>query len=408
MLIEVPSLSLFSGAGGLDLGLESAGFHPSLCVELDELCQQTLAANRPKWRLASPGDLHQLTMRQIALQAGIRKGDVGLVHGGPPCQPFSKSGFWANGDARRLKDPRAKTVSAMLDVTAHFLPEVLLIENVEGFAFEGKAEAFRLVCRRLKDINQRHRTNYKPVILKLNAVDFGVPQHRVRMFIVAHRGGKVIRPLEPRYFEWADGDPELSWRSAWDAIGHLNPDPSVELSAGGKWAELLPTIPEGQNYLWHTDRGGGEPIFGWRRRYWSFLLKLAKNRPSWTIQAAPGPATGPFHWSNRRLSTRELLCLQTFPEGFEVKGAYRDAHVQIGNAVPPALAAALGRHLRAEFWGRQMSSDVDAFVAPKRESCPPPESPTQVPRAFQKMKLDRTPHPGRGLGPGRTKKTIHS
>src|SRR3546814_15139025 len=60
----------------------------------------------------------------------------------------------------------------------------------------------------------------------------------------------------------------------------------------GKWADLLPSIPEGQNYLWHTERGGGIPLFGWRRRYWNFLLKLAKNKPSWTIQAQPGPATG--------------------------------------------------------------------------------------------------------------------
>ena len=74
-----------------------------------------------------------------------------------------------------------------------------------------------------------------------------------------------------------------------------------DLNVRGKWVGLLPSIPEGKNYLWHTSRGGGLPLFGWRTRYWTFLLKLAKNRPSWTIQAQPGPAVGPFHLSYKRL-----------------------------------------------------------------------------------------------------------
>ena len=96
-----------------------------------------------------------------------------------------------------------------------------------------------------------------------------------------------------------------------------------DLAVRGKWADLLPSIPEGSNYLHHTDRGEGMPLFGWRRRYWTFLLKLAKNRPSWTIQAQPGPAVGPFHWSNRRLSVRELSRLQTFPDDVNIVGGAR-------------------------------------------------------------------------------------
>src|SRR3712207_2104614 len=106
----------------------------------------------------------------------------------------------------------------------------------------------------------------------------------------------------------------------------------------GKWADLMPSIPEGRNYLWHTSRSGGLPLFGWRTRYWNFLLKLAKDQPSWTIQAQPGPATGPFHWESRKLSAAELGRLQTFPDGL-VYGCTR-AGVQrlAGNAVPSALA----------------------------------------------------------------------
>ena len=97
---------------------------------------------------------------------------------------------------------------------------------------------------------------------------------------------------------------------------------------------LLPTIPEGQNYLWHTERGGGEPLFGWRRRYWSFLLKLAKDLPSWTIQAQPGPATGPFHWDNRRLSVREMARMQTFPDNVVIKGEYAPGTCSASLAMP--------------------------------------------------------------------------
>ena len=87
------------------------------------------------------------------------------------------------------------------------------------------------------------------------------------------------------------------------------------LDDGGLLGGTAASIPEGQNYLWHTNRGGGQPLFGWRTRYWSFLLKLAKNQPSWTIQAQPGSSIGPFHWRNRKLSAHEMCRLQTFPDG---------------------------------------------------------------------------------------------
>src|SRR5206468_6143085 len=129
-----------------------------------------------------------------------------------------------------------------------------------------------------------------------------------------------------------------SYLTAWDAIGDFSQDSNdPDLAISGKWADLLPTIPEGKNYLWHTPRGGGEPLFGWRTRYWNFLLKLAKDQPSWTIQAQPGPAVGPFHWKSRRLSTRELCRLQTFPDDVVIVGDRMSLHRQVGNAVPSLL-----------------------------------------------------------------------
>ena len=125
---------------------------------------------------------------------------------------------------------------------------------------------------------------------------------------------------ETEGYRYSARDTLPAHRTTWDALADIEPNPGEDLALRGKWGDLLASIPEGNNYLWHTDRGGGKPLFGWRRRYWSFLLKLAKSRPSWTIQAQPGPAIGPFHWANRRLSMRELCRLQTFPDDVFIVG----------------------------------------------------------------------------------------
>ena len=146
------------------------------------------------------------------------------------------------------------------------------------------------------------------------------------------------------------GSPQTH-RTAWDALADVRPDPNENLEVRGKWGALLPTIPEGSNYLHHTDRGDGLPLFGWRRRYWSFLLKLAKSRPSWTVQAQPGPAIGPFHWESRRLSIRELCRIQTFPDDVKISGGRTAQQRQLGNAVPSLLAEVLGKEIGRQFLG---------------------------------------------------------
>jgi DNA (cytosine-5)-methyltransferase 1 len=393
-------ISLFTGAGGLDLGLEAAGFSVAICVEVDDDARRTLSENRPNWKLALPADIERISPREILSQANLQPGEVTLLAGGPPCQPFSKSANWSNGGKPGLGDPRANSLHGYLKVVEAVQPRVLLLENVRGLAENGRDEGgLKLLRDELHAINGRQGTQYQLQVIHLNAADYGVPQLRERVFIVASIDGRMLTVPPPTHGE---GEGLVPHRTAWDAIGELDKQTwPPELDPTGKWAGLLKSIPEGKNYLWHTPRGGGEPLFGWRTRYWSFLLKLSKRRPSWTIQAEPGPATGPFHWRNRLLSMEELARLQTFPYGYKFVGHRRSVHRQIGNAVPCALGELLGLEIR-----RQLLCEVGVrrhltLIPAQRNSCPRAHPRQSVPSSYLDLRGAHTDHPGTGLGPGK-------
>jgi len=402
-------ISLYTGAGGLDLGFEAAGFDTRVAVEFDSDAVKTLRHNRD-WTVIDD-DIHsdRASSTNILKASGLKVGDAALLIGGPPCQPFSKSGYWANGDALRLADPRASTLGAYLRVLRDTLPQAYLIENVPGLAFSSKDEGLAFLKKEIRKINKQTGSKYSFSTAVLRAVEFGVPQDRQRVFIIGHREGLEFEFPEPTHkvasaenviplFGSHDLAPALT---AWDAIGDLEDDGSLELALTGKWAELLATIPEGKNYLHHTDRGAGLPLFGWRRRYWSFLLKLAKGLPSWTIAAQPGPAIGPFHWKNRRLSAKELARLQTFPLEYEVLGSLRAAQKQIGNAVPSALAELLGLEIKRQFLGDKSTARAPLTLLPQRRAnTPPPEQVASVPAKYRKLAGDHEAHPGTGKGYG--------
>jgi DNA (cytosine-5)-methyltransferase 1 len=405
-------ISLYTGAGGLDLGLEAAGFDVAVCVEYDRDSAATIRANR-SWPVIQR-DIHSVSSTEILETAGLRVGDVDLLVGGPPCQPFSKSAYWATGDTKRLDDPRASTLEQFLRVLRDTKPQVFLLENVPGLGYKGKDEGLSKLSRVLKAINRDAGTNYRPCVKILSAVQYGVPQERERLFIVAHREGLGFEYPGPTHADVESGhDLTLEglhlepYRTAWDAIGDIEEDPAdPTLAVTGKWADLLPSIPEGSNYLHHTDRGDGVPLFGWRRRYWNFLLKLSKSRHSWTITAQPGPATGPFHWENRRLSPRELCRLQTFPDGYHVVGDVRSAHRQIGNAVPAALAESLGHAIRAHLLDeRYRMPRFPSLIPPRRGPVPPPESTRPVPNKYMTWRGTHEPHPGTGKGYSASERT---
>jgi DNA (cytosine-5)-methyltransferase 1 len=393
-------ISLYTGVGGLDFGFEAAGYETRVAVEWDAVACRTLRLNRP-WPVIE-GDIHQITSKQILKTAGLKVGAADVLIGGPPCQPFSKSGYWVNGDSRRLDDPRADTLAAYLRVLRDTQPKTFLLENVHGLAFKSKDEGLQHLLTGIESINRETGSNYKVSWKVLNASQYGVPQVRERVFLVANREGKQFTFPKPQFGKPEDiaKTPELlPLRRAWDAIGDLPLRPEEPgLVIGGKWGELLPTIPEGQNYLWHTNRGGGASLFGWRTRYWSFLLKLAKDQPSWTIQAQPGSAIGPFHWTSRRLSVQELCRLQTFPDAIKFDCGRTDVQRLIGNAVPSLLSEVLAREIAVQLLNAKPFRLPPTLLPPLRPLTLKPERPKPLPKRYAEMVGEHADHPGEGKG----------
>lgn len=359
------AISLFSGAGGLDLGAEQAGFSVSVAVEWDHDAADTMEKNaspyfgglrevlRADLAPLAVGDCRGITTADILRAGGFGRGDrPDLLIGGPPCVAFSKSGFWLDWK-RDGADPAADLLQAYTRVLAEARPRYFICENVYALTFRNRASgpAFSGLLKGIEAAGYRCRWAV------LNAADYGVPQLRPRLFIVGARKGDPLPELpDPGHHgSWErrrTGGGPLPHVTTGEALGGLIAEPEPEEVVRGKWGHLLPEVPPGDNYLHFTARRGHpDPVFEWRSRYWSFLLKLDPHRPSPTIQAQPGPNVGPFHWENRRLRVPELRRLFTFPDDFVFVGKRSSIQSQLGNAVPPLLARrvaeAVGRRLLA-------------------------------------------------------------
>lgn len=396
-------ISLFSGIGGLDFGFEAAGFETRVALELDRTSCQTIRLNR-RWPVIED-DINKVSSNDILRVGCLRVGSVDMLIGGPPCQPFSKAGYWARGDSRRLDDPRADTLTGYLRILRDTQPRAFLLENVYGLAYAGKDEGLRHILEGIDQINRDVGTQYKVSWRVVNCAEYGVPQVRERVFLVGSRDGREFRFPETTHVKPGAAGKDLfsekeSFRTAWDALADL-PLPSPEefrtLQPGGKWGDLLASIPEGENYLWHTNRGGGEPLFGWRTRYWSFLLKLSKRLPSWTVQAQPGSAIGPFHWDSRRLTFKELCRLQTFPDGLTVTCGRTEMQRMLGNAVPSLVAEVLAREIRKQLLDAPTRGRLK-LLPPHREHIPPPVKPRPIPSKYHEQIGVHEAHPGTGKG----------
>ena len=182
-------LSGFAGAGGLDLGFESAGFRILACIENDPIARATLAANRPKRRFLQPFDISKLAKTFRPTDIGLRVRELGILAGGPPCQPFSKAAQWTKTGRRGTKDPKMKSLRAFMSLAEALLPRVILIENVPGF-IQGPTSTIAWFKRRLTKINRTHHTKYTLQHRQLDAVEYGVPQRRERAILIACRDGR--------------------------------------------------------------------------------------------------------------------------------------------------------------------------------------------------------------------------
>jgi DNA (cytosine-5)-methyltransferase 1 len=347
-----PVISVFSGAGGMDLGIADIGGALRVCVEADHHCLDTLAANRVFFPEAELIDrpIEFVRSTEILAAGRLSKGDAALLVGGPPCQPFSKSGYWLKDKRHGINDFRASYLGEYLRVLRDTRPESFIMENVPSLfhaAHRGMLEWFKWRASRL-GYSVDHRL--------LQAPQFGVPQSRTRLFVLGLRGKHAPTFPEPTHW-WHAADrsaklqpPETAGR--W--IAHLDDAKWAEPEevAQGRWEKALKEIPPGGNYKHLTAWAGHQmPLFVTETKYWSFLLKLSPLRPSWTIQATPGPWTGPFHWTSRRLRVPELAALQTFPRSYTFSGGRRARMRQIGNAVPCRLASAVGAALLAPVLG---------------------------------------------------------
>ena len=368
---KLPVISLFSGAGGLDMAVESAGDAPSpapqassplscrtspfrvaVASDYEPQALDTLALNLPDVETL-PGDIRETPTSEILRASSLSRGDAALVVGGPPCTPFSKSGFWL-AEKRESRDPNASLLEEYVRVVAQSRPEAFVLENVQALTYKTHKVHFQQLIAALSDLG------YNPQWKTLLAADYGVPQLRKPVFIVGRRDGNAFRFPEPTHAGPSETTrtwdltklPHVTAEEAFDGLC-TTPEPGELVE--GKYGELAVEVPGGQNYLWHTSRYGGRDEFKWRSRYWTFLLRLAPTKPSSTLQAQPGPYVGPFHWENlpnedgemraRRLRVPELLRLMTFPDNFEFVGSRADIQRQLGNAVPLELGKAVLRAL---------------------------------------------------------------
>jgi DNA (cytosine-5)-methyltransferase 1 len=335
------AISLFSGAGGLDLGAERAGYEVRAAVEWDRDAAATMEKNFS--HLVSPviqTDIMATPTGEILRAAGLHDGArPDLLIGGPPCTPFSKSGFWLEWKREGL-DPDASLLQEYTRVLAQARPRRFVLENVYALTYNNKASKPAL-DRLMHEIDA---AGYHCAAKVLNAADYGVPQARPRLFILGTPKDEPLPRLpDPTHGgQWEGrmtGDLQQPHVTTGQALYGLVTEPEPGESVNGKYGHLLPAIPPGDNYLFYTDRRGHpNPLFRWRGKYWSFLLKLSPDKPSPTIQAQPGPYVGPFHWGNRRLRVGEIKRLFTYPDDFEFVGSRASVQAQIGNSVPPLLA----------------------------------------------------------------------
>lgn len=356
-----PVISLFSGAMGLDLGLEAAGFEVVTALECDPHAAETIRINRPNLPVI-PKKLEDVTTKEILGKAGLKAGGDFIVVGGPSCQAFSTAGRRESlGDAQG----RGGLFREFIRVVRESRPRFFVMENVRGLLSaaikhrpllergpghpgllpdEELGSALRLVTTELRALG------YYVTFDLLNTADYGVPQTRQRLVFIGSRGGENIQIPSPTHCgRGKDGLPK--WVTLRTALKGLNEkNPAFYNFAPGK-EKYLKLVPEGGN--WRDlpealkEEALGKAYASWGGRS-GFFRRLSWDKPSPALTTRPdSKATVLCHPTELRpLTVGEYARIQQFPDNWQFSGSVREQYKQVGNAVPLGLGEAIGQAIK--------------------------------------------------------------
>lgn len=354
------AISLFSGAMGLDLGIEKAGFDIRLCIEMDKWAVQTIKRNTDIPVIER--DINNITTDEMLRTAGLEKKDVTLVVGGPPCQAFSTA-----GRQRGLADFRGNVILQYLRVVDEIRPPYFILENVRGILsakLNSVPEEYE-EYEHIKDIKgsvlhfltcEFKKLGYKISYALLNAANYGVPEKRERVIMIGHIGERVPIP-SPTHSEHGEYG-TTKWVTLGDAISDLKGRKDLRfVPLRPKSVEFMAMLKEGENWRNLPEEaakramGKAYDLSGGKT---GFLRRLSFDEPSPTLVTSPTmPATQLCHPTELRpLSVEEYARIQQFPDDWIFEGRIETVYKQIGNAVPVGLGYAAGsqvmKHIKGE------------------------------------------------------------
>lgn len=359
-------ISLFSGAMGLDIGLEKAGLNVVIGQDFDESCVKTMQANGHN---VLGGDIREIDPCKLLELTGLSVGEPFLICGGPPCQPFSTA-----GKRLGINDPRGSLFMDFIRMIDYIRPRFFVMENVKGI-MSAPLKHVPLAERDENDPKQRLGTvldvilaefdklGYKTVYGVLDAVNYGVPQFRERFVLIGSRDNENIFLPLPTHFQMHQ-DKSYQWKTVRDAIADLEFDKGECATLSEERLKFLKMIPEGGNWrdlpenIIPIAMGGAYKSGGGKV---GFYRRLSYDQPSPTVVTSPvQKATMMCHpTQDRPLSIKEYARIQQFPDNWIFTGTTAAKYRQIGNAVPVGLAEAIGKAVCAV-------ADGNAVVETKR------------------------------------------
>lgn len=343
-------ISFFSGAMGLDIGLEKAGLNVVIGQDFEPSCVETMRANGHN---VLGGDIREINPETLLKLTGLHVGEPFMVCGGPPCQPFSTA-----GKRLGINDPRGSLFMDFIRMIDYIRPRFFVMENVKGIVSsplkhvsvkEREKDDPEQQLGRVLDVilSEFDKLGYKTVYGVLDAVNYGVPQFRERFVLIGSRDNEDIFLPMPTHFQMHQNS-EYRWKTVGEVIKDLENNPGEYTSLSGERKKYIHMVPEGGNWrdlpeeIIPVAMGGAYQSGGGKV---GFYRRLSYNQPAPTITTSPAQkATMLCHpTQDRPLSIKEYARIQQFPDDWIFKGTLSAKYRQIGNAVPVGLAEAIGR-----------------------------------------------------------------